>query len=90
MIHYKKKREEELALGETNTNKHFQALKEMLVYYFGRGINIRMDPNLGKANIVQCQLCKPKEHTTFACCKLVNLRPKYASVARDTRQKIVA
>jgi hypothetical protein len=43
MIHYKKKREEELTLGETNTNKHLQALNEMFVNYFGRGIDIKMN-----------------------------------------------
>lgn len=52
MIHYKKKKEEELTLGETNIDKHLQALNEMFVNYFGRGIDMKMDPNLGKFSIV--------------------------------------
>jgi hypothetical protein len=39
-------REEELALGETNTNKHFQAMNDTLVNYFGRGISGRISHNL--------------------------------------------
>jgi hypothetical protein len=52
------KREEELALGDINTNKHLQVLNETLVNYFGRGIDGKMVPTLGKNNTIQCQLCK--------------------------------
>jgi hypothetical protein len=33
------KRREELTMGETNIGKHFQALNDTLVNYFGRGAN---------------------------------------------------
>jgi hypothetical protein len=82
--------EKVLALGETNTNKHLQALKEMFVNYFGRGIDIRMDLNLGRVSIVQCHLCKLEEHTTFACHKLVDLRPKCAKCGDGHKIEIVA
>ncbi len=82
--------EKVLALGDTNSNKHLQALKEMLVNYFGRGIDIRMDPNLGRVSIFQCHLCKVEEHTTFACCKLVDLRPKCAKCGDGQKIEIVA
>jgi hypothetical protein len=75
MIHYKKKKEEELTLGETNIDKHLQTLNEMFVNYFGRGIDIKMDPNLGKFSIVQCQFCTLKKHIKSTCRKLVEIRP---------------
>ncbi len=77
MIHYKKK-EEKLALGETNIDKHLQALNEMFVNYFGRGIDMKMDLNFGKFNIVQCQFCTSKKHITSTCCNLIEIRPKCA------------
>jgi hypothetical protein len=50
-------KEEELVLGETNTNKHLQ-VNETLVNYFGKGTYGKVIHGLGRTNTVQCQLCK--------------------------------
>jgi hypothetical protein len=71
-------REEELTMGETNIDKHLQALNDTLVNYFGSGANGRVSHNSKGANTIQCQLCKSNEHITSACPKLVYLRPKCA------------
>jgi hypothetical protein len=80
-------RVEELALGETNTNKHLQMFNETLVNYFGRGIDGKVVPTLGRNNTVQCQLCKSKEHITFACPKFTDLRPKLAKCGGGHKTK---
>jgi hypothetical protein len=51
-------KEEELALGKTSTNKHLQVLNETLVNYYGRRIDGKVVPTLGRNNTIQCQLCK--------------------------------
>jgi len=71
-------REEELALGNISNNKHLQVLNETLVNYFGRRIDGKVVPTLGKNNTIQCQICKSKKKITFACPKFINLRPKCA------------
>jgi hypothetical protein len=75
-------KEKELALGKTNTNKHLQALNDTLVNYFGRGVDGRASYNSRGVNIIQCQLCRLDENTSFACPKLVDLRPKCAKCGK--------
>jgi len=87
MIHYKKKKEEQSTLGETNIDKYLQTLNEMFVNYFGRGIDMKMDPNLGKFSIVQCQFCTSEKHITSTCRKLVEIRPKCAKCDRGHKTK---
>jgi hypothetical protein len=48
-------REQKLALGETINDKHLQVLNETLVNYFGRGIDGKVVPTLGRNNTIQCQ-----------------------------------
>ncbi len=82
-------REEELALGKTSIDKHLQALNDTLVNYFGRGTDGKINHNLGSTSTIQCQLCKSNEHTTFACPKLANLRPKCVKCDKRHRIEIV-
>ncbi len=60
-------REEELALCETNTNKQLQLLNDILINYFGQRTNGKKGPSLGMTSIIQCQLCRAKEHIMFTC-----------------------
>jgi len=76
-----------LGLGETNTNKHLQVLNETLVNYFGRGINGKVVPTLGRNNTIQCQLCKLEEHIASACLKFSNLRPKHTKCGGGHKTK---
>jgi len=46
------KKEEKLALGETNINKHLQVLNETLLNYFRKGTNGKVVPNFGRNNTI--------------------------------------
>jgi hypothetical protein len=53
-------------------------LNETLVNYFRRGTNGNKGPSLGMTNIIQCQLCKSKEHVASTCPRFIDLRPRCA------------
>jgi hypothetical protein len=76
-----------LGLGETNINKHLQVLNETMVNYFGRGINGKVIPTLGRNNTIQRQPCKLEEHIPSACLKFSNLRPKHAECGGGQKTK---
>ncbi len=71
-------KEEELALGETNIDKQLQIFNDILVNYCGWWTYGKKGPSLGMTNIIQCQLCRSKEHITFVCFRFINLKPKCA------------
>jgi hypothetical protein len=75
-----KEKQDETTFGESTTNRQFHVLNETLINFFGKGINGKVEPNttfsINTNN--HCQLCRSKEHTTSACPKLADTRPKCA------------
>jgi len=65
-------------------------LNETLINFFGKGIDGKVGPStsfsLNTHN--HCQLYRSKEHTTSACPKLVDTRPKCAKCRSGHKTKI--
>ncbi len=54
-------------------------MNEICINFFKKGTNGKVGPNTTfSANTDNCQLCHSKEHTTSACFKFANIRPKCA------------
>ncbi len=70
--------EEELIIRKTSIDKQLQVINDILVNYFGHGIDGKKGPSLGMINIIQCQHCRLKEHIASTCHRFTNLRQRCA------------
>jgi hypothetical protein len=75
-----KEEQDEVMYGESTTDRQLHVLNETLINFFGKGTDGKVGPSstifINTKN--HCQLCRSGEHTTSACPKLVDTRPKCA------------
>jgi len=66
--------------GESTTNCQLHVLNKTLINFFGKGTDGKVEPNttFSVNTNNHCQFCCSKEHTTSACPKLADTRPKCA------------
>jgi len=75
-----KEEQEETMFGESTTDHQLHVLNDILINFFGKGIHGKVGPNssIFVSTNNHCRLCRLGEHTTSACLKFVDTRPKCA------------
>jgi hypothetical protein len=75
-----KEEHDETTYGESTTNHQLHVLNEILINFFGKGIDGKAGPStiFSFNTHNRCQSCRSEEHTTLTCPKLTNIRQKCA------------
>jgi len=75
-----KEEQDETMSRKSTTDGQLHVLDETLINFLGKGTNGKVGPSLTVSVNTNnhCQLCRSRKHTTLACLKLADTRPKCA------------